>query len=137
MSTSAKSKKNSKAIDRPFDKDILKQAKSFADQYQLVIWSEDGEFYGRGLELPLVMSGGKTPDQCVQNTREALIVAVAYMLEEGEKPPAPASDETRSVQLNIRLTASEKSLLEQAAQRNGFRGVSDYVRHAALTHGDN
>lgn len=137
MRTSAKSKKNSKAIDRPFDKEILKRAQSLAQQYQIIIWSEDGEFYGRGLELPLVMSGGKTADKCVEHTREALEAAVAYMLEEGEKPPAPASDDTRSVQLNIRLTASEKSLLEQAAQRSGFRGVSDYVRHAALTHGDN
>jgi predicted RNase H-like HicB family nuclease len=137
MSTSGKSKRESKAIDRPFNAKILVRAKEIAARYQIVIWLEDEAFYGRGLELPLVMSGGKTADECIRNTREALQVAVAYMLEEGERPPAPASDETRSVQLNVRLTASEKVTLEQAAQRQGFRGVSDYVRHAALTHKDN
>jgi predicted RNase H-like HicB family nuclease len=137
MSTFGKSRKESKAIDRPFDPAILSEARRIAAHYRMMIWSENKKYYGRGVELPLVMSGGKTADECVQNTQEALEVAVAVMLEEGEKPPAPASDETRSVQLNIRLTASEKSLLEQAAQRNGFRGVSDYVRHTALAHGDN
>lgn len=137
MRTSGKSKKNSKAIDRPFDPAILKQAKAIVERYQIVLWFEDGEYYGRGLEIPLAMSDGKTPDQCVANTRESLLLTVAHMIEEGQKPPAPASDSTRSVQLNIRLTTSEKSILEQAAQRNGFRGISDYVRHAALTHGDN
>ena len=137
MSISAKSKKSSGAIDRPFTHEILKRAQDLAQRYQIVLQMEDGEYFGRGLELPTVMGDGKTAEQCVKNTREALVVTVAYLLEEGETPPPPASDETRSVQLNIRLTASEKSLLEQAAQRNGFRGVSDYVRHAALTHGDN
>lgn len=54
------------------------------------------------------------------------------MLEMGEKPPAPASEALRGVQLNIRLTYEEKLLLEAAARRDGFRSVSDFVRAAAL-----
>ena len=81
--------KKSKAIDRPFDPEVLKEAKGIAADYQIVIWFEDGEFYGRGLELPLVMSDGKTADDCVRNTREALEVAVAYLLEEGNDPWQP------------------------------------------------
>lgn len=133
MSISAKSKKSSAPIDRPFAREILREAQEIAQHYQIVLQMEDGEYFGRGLELPTVMGDGKTVEQCVKSTREALVATVAYMLEKGERPPAPASDATRSVQLNIRLTASEKSILEQAAQRNGFRGLSDYVRHAALS----
>ncbi len=97
---------------------------------------EDGEYFGRGLELPTVMSDGKTAEECVKNTREALVVTVAYLLETGKIPPTPASDAMRSMQLNIRLTAMEKAFLEQAAHKGGFRGLSDYVRHAALTHSE-
>jgi predicted RNase H-like HicB family nuclease len=128
-----KSKKESKTIDRPFNPAILRNAREIASHYRMMIWSENRKFYGRGIELPMVMSGGKTADECIQNTREALEVAVAYMLEEGENPPAPASEEARSEQVNIRLTVSEKTLLEETARRKGFRGLSDFIRNAALS----
>lgn len=132
MFMSGKSRKNSPAIDRPFEAGVLRRARDIAERYQVVIQEEDGEFLGRGLEMPLVMGDGTTPGACMENTREALVVAVAYLLEEGRVPPVPAVEQTRSVQVNIRLTAAEKETLEQAARRKGFRGVSDYVRHAAL-----
>ena len=137
MSRFGKSKRRSKAIDRPFDAKILKQAKEIVGRYQVILQIEDGEYLGRCLELPLVMGDGKNADECIASVREALTATVAYMLEEGERPPAAASEQTRSVQLNIRLSSAEKEILEQAAQRNGFRGISDYVRHAALTHREN
>jgi len=132
MSMSSKSRKSSGGIDRPFAAQLLRQAKGIVAQYQVVIYEEDGEFFGRGLEMPLVMGDGKTADACMENTREALVAAVAYLIESGKTPPAPAAEQTRSVQVNIRLTAAEKEVLEQAARRSGFRGISDYVRHAAL-----
>jgi len=61
-----------------------------------------------------------------------LTVAVAYLLEEGQRPPTPATDGRRTMQVNIRLTAEEKALLEVTAQRKGFSGLSDYVRAAAI-----
>jgi predicted RNase H-like HicB family nuclease len=130
---SAKSKKPSRKLDQPFDAEILRRAREIADSYQIIIQSEDGEYYGRGLEMPYVMNDGKTPDQCVNATREALAVAVAYLLESGKAPPPPASEQTRSEQINIRVTTEEKLLLEEAARSRGFRGISDYVRSASLS----
>lgn len=132
MSTSVKSSKPSKAIDRPFDPRLVKRAKEIAGYYQVILQMEDGEYFGRCLELPLVMGDGKTADACVASVREALKVTLAYMLEEGQTPPVPASEQTRTQQVNIRLTASERTTLEQTAHRKGFRGISDYMRHASL-----
>jgi predicted RNase H-like HicB family nuclease len=130
---SGKSKKPSKRIDHPFDAELLRRAREIADSYQIVIHSEDGEYYGRGLEMPYVMNDGKTPDECVKATREALATAVAYLLESGKAPPAPASEQARIEQINIRVTSEEKMLLEEAARSRGFRGISDYVRSASLS----
>ena len=133
MSTSAKSKGSSKkAIDRPFDPALLKQARAIADGYQIILHFEDGLYYGRGLEMPTVMNHGKTPDQCVRATRDILTTAVAYMLETGQTPPSPASENKRTEQINVRLTPEEKLILEETARSKGFRGISDFVRSASL-----
>jgi predicted RNase H-like HicB family nuclease len=129
----AKSRKQSKRLDRPFSPEILRRAKDIASSYQIIIQAEEGEYYGRGLEMPYVMNDGKTPDECVKATREALTAAVAYLLESGKAPPPPASDQNRSEQINIRVTSEEKMLLEEAARSRGFRGISDYVRSASLS----
>jgi predicted RNase H-like HicB family nuclease len=129
---SAKSKKSSGQLDRPFDPAILRRARELADAYQIILQFEDGLYYGRGLEMPTVMSHGRTPDQCVRATRDTLTTAVAYMLEEGQTPPAPAAENKRTEQVNVRLTPEEKLLLEEAARSKGYRGVSDFVRSASL-----
>lgn len=129
---SAKSRNSLKHLSRPFDPKILAKARDIAARYQVVIQFEDGEYFGRGLELPRTMDDGKTVEECVTNTREALAVTVAYLLETGKIPPAPASEQVRSTQVNIRLTPSEKELLESTAHHNGFRGISDYLRHTVL-----
>src|SRR5215207_1577132 len=125
---SAKSKNSSARIDRPFDAGILRRAREIADAYQIILQFEDGLYYGRGLEMPTVMNHGKTPDECVRETKDILTTAVAYMLEKGETPPAPASENKRTEQVNVRLTPEEKLLLEEKARTKGFRGVSDFVR---------
>ena len=131
---SVKQKKRGKAyLSRPFDPKILAQAREIANEYQIVLHYEDGEYYGQGLELPGAMDDGKTPDECVANTREAMVVLVAYMLEEGQTPPSPASEQLRTEQVNIRLTIREKFLMEESARAKGFRGISDYVRALALS----
>ena len=104
-----------------------------AEAYKIVIEPEpELGFMGRSVEMPHVWGDGRTPTECVKSVREALIAVVATMLEMGERPPAPASEAKRQVQLNIRLTDEEKLLLEEAARRDGFRGLSDFVRAAAL-----
>jgi predicted RNase H-like HicB family nuclease len=133
MSTSAKSKSSSKkAIDRPFDPALLRRARDIVEGYQIILHFEDGLYYGRGLEMPTAMNHGKTPDQCVRATRDILTTAVAFMLESGQTPPSPASENKRTEQINVRLTPEEKLLLEDTARSKGFRGISDFVRSASL-----
>ncbi len=129
---SAKSKESAKAIDRPFPPEVVKQARQIAEPYQVILSCEEGHWYGRGLELPNVFGDGKTVNECVKETREALCGAVALMLEQGQRPPAPSRIGTRTTQVNVRLTAEEKALLESTAQRKGYSGLSDFIRTAAI-----
>jgi predicted RNase H-like HicB family nuclease len=130
---SAKSKKSAKTVDRPFDDTTVAKAKKIAERYQVILTCEEGQhWYGRGLELPNIHGDGRTVGQCVENTREALAGWVAYLLEEGHRPPAAAQEGTRTMQVNVRLSAEEKALLETSAKRKGFSGLSDFVRAAAI-----
>lgn len=132
MATSVKSRNSIKALDRPFDRKILDKARGIADQYQIVLKYEDGDWYGHGLELPTVFGDGKTPQAAVTDTRKALVATVAYLLEKGKTPPLPAQDGKRSVQINVRVTPEEKAMLECQSRAKGFKGLSDYMRTAAL-----
>jgi predicted RNase H-like HicB family nuclease len=127
-------KKNAKnaCLNDPFKQEILALADEIVDKYQIVLDFEDGEFYGRGLEMPNVYGEGKTANTCVKNTREALSAAVATMIERDETPPLPASDNARSEQVNIRLTIIEKDVLKALAKAHGFRGLGDFIRTRAL-----
>ena len=129
----AKSQNSRKALDRPFNSEVLDRARRIAAHYQIILNFEDGEYFGRGLEMPFVMGDGKTPDACVTATREALVVAVATSLEGGKIPPTPASENKRTEQINVRVTQEEKLLLEQAARTHGFRGIGDCVRNRRLS----
>jgi predicted RNase H-like HicB family nuclease len=133
MSAKLKSSADPKALDRPFDKRILAQAKALAAQYKIVLEFEDGDWYGCGLEIPTAFGDGKTPQAAVADTRQALVLAVAYMLEKGDTPPTPAREGHRSAQVNVRLTPREKAVLESKAQAKGFRGLSDFIRTSVLT----
>jgi predicted RNase H-like HicB family nuclease len=84
------------------------------------------------VEFPTVFTHARTAEACVRKTRKAMMVGVAVMLEAGQAPPLAASEEQRNHQINIRLTAEEKLFIESAARRRGFRGISDFVRSAAL-----
>jgi predicted RNase H-like HicB family nuclease len=129
---SVASKKQSKAIDRPFSAELLRTARSIAESYQIILHQEDGEYYGRAVELPNVMNDGATPDLCVKATRDILTTAIAYLLESGQVPPPAATEKKRTEQVNVRLTAEEKLILEEAARNKGFRGLSDFVRSMSL-----
>lgn len=119
--------------DRSFDRAILDRAREITLGYRLVIQPAEGlGFIGRSVELPGVMAGGKTHEECVRATVAATETAVATLLEMGQKPPVPSSAQKRTEQINIRLTPEEKLVLEEESQRRGFRGVSDFVRAAVL-----
>ena len=44
------------------------------------------------------------------------------MLEQGQRPPSPARQGARTQQVNVRLTADEKAVLESTAKSRGFKG---------------
>lgn len=103
-----------------------------ASEYQIIVQCEGDEWFGRGLELPNVFGDGATAEACIDSTREALAVTVAYLLEAGKLPPAPAQQGLRTQQVNVRLTADEKALLETRARSRGFHGLSDFIRSVVL-----
>lgn len=133
---SARSGKNSTSktrIDRPFDPSIWKQSAQIAGGYRLVIQKDpDVGYLGRSIEMPLVMAEGSTIARCAAETLDALTAAVATLLESGQRPPQPVSQEKRTAQLNIRVTEEEKLRLEDAARQQGYRGISDYIRASIL-----
>jgi predicted RNase H-like HicB family nuclease len=131
MAKSAKAKCPKKDPRRPFDPAIFRKAAAIAEKYQIVIWKEGGYYYGHGVELPNSYGGGKTIAACAAETREAFIVTVATLLEHGDEVPSPTED-VRTKQVIVRVTSLEKLQLEAMAKQRGFRGVSDYVRSAAL-----
>jgi predicted RNase H-like HicB family nuclease len=128
----SKKSKNSKAIDRPFDPKVLRKAEAIAARYQIILLQEDDWFYGHGLELPHVYGDGQTAQAATDDTRAALTATVATILEDGERPPVPAADQTRGVQVNIRMNAEEKAIITQKAAQKGFRSISDYMRAVAV-----
>ncbi len=128
---SVKSKK-SKLTARPFKKADLARARQIAECYQIIVNLEDGLWYGHGLEMPHVFADGDTVEACVEDMREALVAAVATMIEAGQTPPRPANCGARTEQVNVRISSEEKILLESRARQKGFRGVSDFLRATAL-----
>lgn len=117
-----------KKLNSKFDEKALSSAKKIVDKYEVIMSCCNGEWYGRGLEIPTVFGDGKTPDECINNTKEALVATVAYLLEQGEAVPVPSSTGKRTEQVNIRLTAEEKAILSASAHSQGFKGLSDFLR---------
>ena len=107
--------------------------RKIAERYRIVIHFEDGDYYGQALELPGAMNDGKDAASCVENTIDILTTAIATMLENGITPPMPASEDKRDEQVNVRLSKLEKMTFEQTARSRGFRGISEFMRTAALT----
>jgi predicted RNase H-like HicB family nuclease len=119
--------------DRPFEAAIVRKARAIAAAYSIVIEPHEQRGYkGQVLEMPNLLAFGKTPESCFAETQYVATGAVALMLESGQSPPSSASESQRTMQINVRLTASERAALESAAKRRGFRGISDFVRSAAL-----
>lgn len=116
-----------------FKASVLRKAKKIVADYRIVLEKNERlGFIGSSVELPTVFADAKTPDKCYKATQEALMVAVATMIECGQRPPQPASAGKRTEQVNVRLTAEEKLLFANAAMSLGFKGVSDFIRSTAL-----
>ena len=130
---SSKTGAKSKDLKRSFKESVLRKAKKIVADYRIVLErNERLAFIGSSVELPTVFADAKTPEKCYKATQEALIVAVATMIECGQRPPQPASAKMRTEQVNVRLTAEEKLLFGNAAVNLGFKGISDFIRSTAL-----
>jgi uncharacterized protein (DUF1778 family) len=130
---SSKTAAKSKRLNQPFKSSVLRKAKKIVADYRIVLErNERLGFIGSSVELPTVFADAKTPEMCYKATQEALMVAVATMIECGQRPPQPASAKKRNEQVNVRLTSEEKILLSNAASSLGFKGISDFIRNAAL-----
>ena len=131
--TSSKSEAKSEELNRPFKQSVLRKAKNIVDDYRIILERNDRlGLIGSSVELPTVFADAKTPDKCYQATQEALMVAVATMIECGQRPPQPSSANRRTEQVNVRLTCEEKLFLANAATNLGFKGISDFIRNTAL-----
>jgi len=130
---SSKTGAKSKALNKPFKESIVRKAGKIVADYRIILErNERLGFIGSSVELPTVFVDAKTPEQCYRATQEALMVAVATMIECGQRPPQPASAGRRTEQVNVRLTAEEKLLFANAAMNLGFKGISDFIRNTAL-----
>ena len=119
---------------KALSEETLIRARKIASEYSVLLRpSEQHGFSATCLEFPTVFVHGKTVAQCEKKVREALAVGIAVMLEVGEAPPLPASEKQRNQQVNIRLTSEEKLMLEETARRRGYRGLSDFMRAAAMS----
>lgn len=117
----------------PFSGEVLRKARKKAGEYHIVIErSERLGFIGSSIELPNVYAEGKTADECYCTVQEALTIAVATMIEAGRRPPMVAGPHKRTIQVNVRLTPEEKSMLLNASFLLGFSGLSDFIRNAAI-----
>jgi len=130
---SSKSGAKSKKLEKPFKESVLRKAKKIVADYRIMLErNEKLGFIGSAVELPTVFADAKSPEDCYKATEKALMVAVATMIECGQRPPQPASARLRTEQVNVRLTAEEKLLFANAAMNLGFKGVSDFIRNSAL-----
>ena len=126
-----KSKHTSAVNDKPFAAAILEKASQGVERYRFAFWREDGRFVGQCVELD-TRGVGRTAEAAVAEARKLALTAAAFMLEAGRRLPLPSAGQARTVQVNIRLSPAEKLAIEEAAQANGFRGISDYLRVRGL-----
>ena len=113
--------------------DVLRKAEKAVAGYKVIIEpNQKFGFAGSVVEFPTILGRGKTREECLQDTQEALRVAAATMLHFGGSPPKPAPAQARTEQVNIRVTSTEKDLMTKAGKSLGFRGVGDFVRNTVM-----
>ena len=122
-----------KKASTPFPSKILSEAKAIASNYRILVEKHKKLGYiGSSIDLPNIYVDSKTEAGCLKATREALVGAVATMLENNLTPPQKSSLAKRTIQVNVRLTTLEKAQLSAAVERLGFEGLSGFFRFAAF-----
>jgi len=83
--------KKSKTVEQTFSEDILNRARKVADTYSIVIEPSQHSigYSGSSIEMPCVLSEGKTRSDCVEAQYRAMVMSVAVILEDAKLPPKP------------------------------------------------
>ena len=121
---------------RPFAPEIEAEAERIVSLYRMFVeWhAADELFYAGGAEYGYLCGHGPTREEALAMATDGLIGAVATTLEGGDEPPMPFADvDDRDEHVEVKVSAAELRELERLADRAGFRGVGDYLRHAALS----
>ncbi len=113
---------------------IIKRARKIMSGYTFSIEPSDGMLRGICVEMPGVIAGGATVEECFHELSFGVETLVASYLVDGEEPPRPATREKRTEQVNVRFTPSERSRLEQESINQGFRGIGDLIRAEMIRH---
>ena len=121
-----------KFVDAPSPATLARVGEVVGAYRYVIERAADGHYSGRTVELPGAIATGATPEECYARTVRSQEMLAAHMLEQGLPLPAPSVEARREAQINIRVTEFEKMQMEAAAQRQGFRSVSDFLRAAGL-----
>lgn len=112
---------------------VLRKAEKLVDGYKIVIEPhKEAGFLGSAVEFTTAFAKGQTREKCLEATKEVLTAAVATMIHLGGTPPAPASAQRRTAQVNVRLTPAEKDMMSRTATESGYKGLGDFLRAAAI-----
>lgn len=113
--------------------DVQARAGEIVATYRLSLVPEPqgGGFVGSSLDLPTILGHGQTAEECLADTRRALLAAVVHMIEQGDRPPERSH---RIAQINIRVTPDEKETLTEGARNLRYHSVSDFLRQLGLDH---
>ena len=74
------------ARDRPFDPNLVKQARAIAARYHVEIRSETSGYVGTVSEFPSVFGHGASTQATLDTTRDLLMWTIAYLIETGRTP---------------------------------------------------
>ena len=119
---------------RPFSATVLAKARQAVEEYRFAFWRQDGRFVAQCVELD-TLGVGATSQAALAEARNLALTAAAVLIESRQRLPLPATAQARTVQINIRLSPTEKRTIEEAARSGGFRGISDYLRIRGLALG--
>lgn len=112
----------------------FRKAEKIVDGYKISTEPyESFGYIGSAAEFPTGFGRGKTHEECLRETKEALTRAVALMLDLGGTPPKSMATQGRTAQINFRVTQTEKDLMKRAAAYFGSKGLGDFIRTAAIT----
>lgn len=96
---------------------VDEQHRAAAQQYPMTVCADDEGFRAELPDWPHLVGLGDTPEEALNDAREAVAAALALRAELGKAPPRPLSRYTGSVEL--RLPATLHRALDARAEAEG------------------